>query len=174
MVPRHWARWLPCRYMVKHSKSSSPEPRKLWGWILVYSIGDSRTIKLVQVIVVGFYLTFLRQGQICTPIHLYRMNVEKLFSQYILKTNGWNVQRMIKEVKLFSYRQNVLPHFCTKKNTCCGCSYPQRLFFFFFFFFLFFFFFFLFWENRKTKHQYMCLVIMLNNLKLCLPIGLLI
>ena len=30
----------------------------------------------------------LRHGQICVPIHLYWENVEKSFSQNILKTNG--------------------------------------------------------------------------------------
>ena len=29
-------------------KSSFPEPRKLWGWILVYSIEDSKSTKFVQ------------------------------------------------------------------------------------------------------------------------------
>ena len=51
-------------------------------------------------IVVGWPLTFLRQSQICTLIHLYGKNVEKKksFSQYVLKTNGLNLQCMIKEV----------------------------------------------------------------------------
>ena len=38
---------------------------------------------------------FLRQGQICDPIYLYLENVEKPFSQNVLKTNGWNLQCMI-------------------------------------------------------------------------------
>ena len=33
-------------------------------------------------------LTFLWQGQNCVPMHLYGDNVEKLFSQNVLKTNG--------------------------------------------------------------------------------------
>ena len=41
--------------------------------ILVYSIEDSRSTKFVQM------MTFLRQGQICIPMHLYRENVEKSF-----------------------------------------------------------------------------------------------
>ena len=50
--------------------------------------------------ILGWPLTFLRQGQICIPIQ----NVEK-FSQNVLKTYGWNLQYnyMIKVVKLFSY-----------------------------------------------------------------------
>ena len=33
-------------------------------------------------------LTFLRQAQICAPIHLHGENVETSFSYYILKTYG--------------------------------------------------------------------------------------
>ena len=35
----------------------------------------------------GLPLTFLRQGQICVPMHLYGENVEKSFSQNVLKTD---------------------------------------------------------------------------------------
>ena len=53
-------------------------------------------------------LTFdlLRQDQVCALKHLYVENVEKLLSQNVLKTNGWNLQHVVKEVKLFSYPQN--------------------------------------------------------------------
>ena len=40
---------------------SSPEPRKLWGWILVYIIRNPRSVKFVQKIVVGWPLSFLRR-----------------------------------------------------------------------------------------------------------------
>ena len=77
----------------------------------MYIIGDSRSTKSVQMMVVGWPLTFLRQGQICAPLphphpqHTFVWeNVEKSVSQYVLKTNGWHLQRMIKETKLFSYR----------------------------------------------------------------------
>ena len=96
--------------MVKrYKKSSSLEPRKLWDWILVYNFGDSRSTKFVQMMVVDWPLTFLRKGQICTHIYLSRENVEKPFSQNVLKTNGWNWQCMIKVVKCFSYNQNFVP-----------------------------------------------------------------
>ena len=37
MVQVTWPRWLPCPYMVKTlKKSSSPEPKGLWPWNLVY------------------------------------------------------------------------------------------------------------------------------------------
>ena len=42
-------------------------------------------------------------------MHLYRENVEKSFSQNVLKTNGRNLQFMIKVVKLLRYNQNFVP-----------------------------------------------------------------
>ena len=42
----------------------------------------------VQMMTVCWTLTFLRQGQICVPIHLYGGFVEMYFSQNVLKTNG--------------------------------------------------------------------------------------
>ena len=53
--------------------------------------------KFVQMMTVGRPLTFLRQDQICITIHLYGENVEKSFSQTLLKNNGWNLQCMIKK-----------------------------------------------------------------------------
>ena len=50
--------------------------------------------------ILGRALTFLQNGQICIPIHLYAENVEKSFSENVLKTNGWNLQCMLKVVKL--------------------------------------------------------------------------
>ena len=54
-------------------------------------------------------MNFLRQSQICVPIHLYGENVEKSFSQNVLKINGCNLQCMIIAVKHFSYNQNFVP-----------------------------------------------------------------
>ena len=54
-------------------------PKKDWGWILVYSIGVSRSTTFVQLMVVGWPLTFLWQAQICALIHLYGENEEKSF-----------------------------------------------------------------------------------------------
>ena len=75
----------------------------------MYSIEDSRSTQFVQMMTVSGLLTFLRQGQICAPMHLYWENVEKSFSQNVLKTNGWNLQCVIKVVKHFSYNQNFVP-----------------------------------------------------------------
>ena len=40
--------------------------------------------KFVQMMTLGWLLTFLRQGQICIPMHLYGENIEKSFSQNVL------------------------------------------------------------------------------------------
>ena len=96
----------------KTKKYSSSELRKLRGWILIYSTRNARSTNFVQMIVVGWPLTFLRQGQICAPIYLYGENAEKSFSQNVLKTNGWNLWYMIKIVKLFNYNQNFVPSGC--------------------------------------------------------------
>ena len=48
---------------------------------------DSRSTKFVQMVTLGGPLTFLQQGQICVPMDLYGENVEKSFSQNVLKIN---------------------------------------------------------------------------------------
>ena len=106
MVPRHWTRWPPCPYMVKHLKSSSPEPRKLWSWILVYSIAVSSSTKFVQMMIVGSPLTFLRQCQICVSIVcMWEKLKNPLLFQYVFKTIGWNFQCMIKVVITLSSQE---------------------------------------------------------------------
>ena len=51
--------------------------------------------KFVQMMIVDWPLTLLRQGQICIPVHLHGENVEKTFSQNMLKTYGCNLQCII-------------------------------------------------------------------------------
>ena len=50
-----------------------------------YSIMDSRSTKFVQMLTLGWPLTFLQQGQICDLMHLYEENVEKSFF-YVLSS----------------------------------------------------------------------------------------
>ena len=50
----------------------------------------------------GWHLTILRQGQICTPMHLYG---ESSIFQNVLKTIDYNLQCMIKVANPFSYNQ---------------------------------------------------------------------
>ena len=45
----------------KHLKIFS-KTKNAWGWILVYSIEDSRSTKFVQMMTASWPLTFLRQG----------------------------------------------------------------------------------------------------------------
>ena len=87
-------------------KYSSPEPRKFRGWILVYSIGDSVCTEFVQMMFVGWPLTFYGKVKFVPP-YICIGKMLKYVLYYVLKFYGWNLQRMIKEVQLFSYRQNV-------------------------------------------------------------------
>ena len=62
-------------------KSSSPVLRMLWGWILVYSIGASKSTKFVKMMRLVWPLTFLWYGQICVPVAV-----------AILKNVAWHLQ----------------------------------------------------------------------------------
>ena len=75
--------------------------------ILNFAVYYSRSTKFVQMMIVGWLFTFFQQAEICIPMHLYEENVEKSYSQNVLKTNGWNLH-MIKvanplvTIKIFS------------------------------------------------------------------------
>ena len=42
-----------------------------YGWIFGYFIRDGRSTKVAKIMVVHWHLTFLQQGQVCFPMHLY-------------------------------------------------------------------------------------------------------
>ena len=77
-----------------------PRTKKIMGWILVYSIEDSRSTKFIQMMTVDWPLTFFTAGQIYVPLHFIWRKYWKSFSQNDLKTNGWNLQCMIILLKL--------------------------------------------------------------------------
>ena len=52
--------------------------------------------KFVQMLILGLPLIFLRQGQICDPIHLYGKNVETSFSQTVLKKHWLKLLKGLK------------------------------------------------------------------------------
>ena len=114
-IKHHWISWLPCLYMVKTLKSLllqnqenfKAESRYMYiaSETRGYSIWDSRSTKFVQMMILGWPLTFLWLCQICIPILLYLENVEESFSENVLKTHGWYLQHMIEVVKHFSYNQ---------------------------------------------------------------------
>ena len=90
MVAVRWPRWPPRPYMVKtFKKSSSPEPRMPSGWTFAGIIGDGRSTKIAKRIVVRWRLTFLRQGQVCFPMHLYGKNLQKSPSPKPSMPYGW-------------------------------------------------------------------------------------
>ena len=50
------------------SKPSSSEPRKLWGWILIYPFGDARSTNFVQMMILGWSLSLLLHCQISVQV----------------------------------------------------------------------------------------------------------
>ena len=62
---RHDHIWL------KPLKNFYPELRMPWGWIFAQINGDGRSTKVAKRIVLCWCLTFLRQGQVRFPMHLY-------------------------------------------------------------------------------------------------------
>ena len=60
-------------------------------------------------VILGWPLNFLRQGQILVPMHLYGEKSENSVSKNLLKAYDWNLQCMIKVANRFSYNQNFAP-----------------------------------------------------------------
>ena len=83
-------------YVKNRKKSSSPEPIDQWPWNLVCSIVYRSTIKIVQIMILGWPWPILRQGQIWSHRLLYGKKVKII---YFLKTIAalglkvaWNIQ----------------------------------------------------------------------------------
>ena len=82
-----YSRWLPCLYILKILQNNLlqyQESFKAENW---YIASGTRSTKFIQMMTLGWHLTFLQQGQICVPMHLYGVNIVNL-----LKINGWNLQ----------------------------------------------------------------------------------
>ena len=71
-------------------KSSSPEPKGRWPWILVCNIGCSSTTKFVQMMTLGWPWPILRQGQIWSLMLLHGKKVKQLIFQKLLPSMIWN------------------------------------------------------------------------------------
>ena len=69
--------------------------------------GTQDLLNFIQMMTLGWLLNFLRQGQICVPMHLYGENIETSFCQTVTKTNGWNLLCMVKVANPFSNAKNV-------------------------------------------------------------------
>ena len=68
MVLCHWTRWLPCPYMVKLFFSRTKKALRLNLSIQMYSIRDSEFTKFIQIMILGWLLTFSRYGKICVLV----------------------------------------------------------------------------------------------------------
>ena len=93
MVAVNWPRWLPCPYMVKTFKKLLLQNQISPGALSLHkSSGDRRSTKIARMMVLSWHLTFLWQGQICFPIHLYGPytfiweNVENSYFGHLLCT----------------------------------------------------------------------------------------
>ena len=71
MVAVRWPRWPPRPYMVKTFKNLLLQNRECLGAEPLLR----RSTKIAKRIVVRWCLTFLRQGQVCFPMHLYGKNL---------------------------------------------------------------------------------------------------
>ena len=95
-----------------------PNQKKLWDWILVFCIEDSKSTKFVQMMFLGW--PFVRFSNLRPHTYVWEI-VEKSFSQNLLKTNG----RMIKEAKHFNYNQHFVPGGCVCVGEGGGGGYKH-------------------------------------------------
>ena len=80
-------------------KSSSPEPKGQWPWILVCIIGCLSTTKFAQMMTLGWPWPILRQGQIWSLMLLYGKKVKQWIFQKLLSSMIWNWQQMTEETR---------------------------------------------------------------------------
>ena len=86
IVAVHWPRWPPCPYMVKTLKNLFLQN---WGRPGAESLhkssgrggGGGGSTKVAKIMVIHWHLTFLRQGQVCFPMHVYGKKTLKIFSK---------------------------------------------------------------------------------------------
>ena len=89
----HWSKWLLCPYMVKTFNFFFSEPNMPWALIFAQIMGDRRSTKIAKKMVLCWRVSFLRQGQICFPMHLYGPYT------FILEVLRWLVDQQ--QLKLF-------------------------------------------------------------------------
>ena len=126
IVLHHWTRWPPCPYTVKktqkHSKLFFSRTKKSLRLNLGILHWRRKVYQVCSKMTLGWPLTFLWQGQICIPMNLYGENIEKSFHQNVLKTNGWNLQYMIKVANTYSYYPNFVP------MIVCSCRWAMYMY----------------------------------------------
>ena len=87
----HWSKWLPCPYMVKTLKSSSPEPNKPCALIFAQIMGDRRSTKIAEMTVLCWHLTFLPPRSNLLPhafvwaIYIYIESIEVTYRSTVVK-----------------------------------------------------------------------------------------
>ena len=92
MVHVTWPRWPPFTIYGKNMKnSSSLEPKDLWPWKFVCSIGYSSTTKFIQMMTLGWPWSILWLSQIWSPI---------LFAWEKLKTIDFSETIVVYDIKV--------------------------------------------------------------------------
>ena len=87
MVSNHGTRWLPCPYMLKKKKKKNilkyllQNQENFWDWILVYSTGDSRSSKFVQMMKLGWPLTFCDIVKFASPCKIWKKQFLKMYKK---------------------------------------------------------------------------------------------
>ena len=90
-------------------KISSPEPKGLWPWNLVYSIGCSSTTKFVQMLTLGWPWPILQQGQIWSHTFLFGKKVKTMeFSETIVvyDINVGRCSKLNEDMNLYEYQRS--------------------------------------------------------------------
>ena len=71
IVAVHWPRWPPCQYMIKTFKNFLLQNQECLGAESLHKLLGTRGLPNLLKEVVRWHLTFLQQGQVCFPMHLY-------------------------------------------------------------------------------------------------------
>ena len=115
--PGHMTKMAAMPIYVKNlKKSSSPEPKGQWPWILVCIIGCLSITKFAQIMTLGWPWHILRQGQIWSLMLLYGKKVKQCIFQKLLSSMIWNWQQMSKVTRSFCWHHNFVPW-----GAVCSC-----------------------------------------------------
>ena len=113
-----------------------------WGWIYAQINGDRRSTKVAKKIIVHWHSTFLRQGQVCFPMHLYEHLYGKIvenfgplllwshwakFAQILCGASlGWGNKRLQKMAAMPIYDQKTFKILLLQNQGGLGAKYLHK------------------------------------------------
>ena len=131
MVEVRWPRWPPHPYMVETFKNLLLQNRECLGAEPLQESSGTRGLPKLLRIVVCWHLTFLRQGQVCFPMHLYGKNLQKSSSPKPSLPYGWIFAYIIgngratKIAKLMVVHWHLITFRPSSVRPCvCRCIHP--------------------------------------------------